>query len=239
MAKFDGTARRMAAGCCAALLVSACAAGPSAGGASSTPSSSSAATTGATRYVVAGPIDSGRYYFDRGPYAAVRFTFTMPAGWIAQNGGRTISKHPDEPGEVGWGPFVITDIYNDACGLDGVLTEVGPTVDDLAGALAAQPGPVASEPVDITLGGYPAKRVDLTVPADLDVSTCRIPIGLQIWLDASGGKYLLIDHGVTTTVYIVDVTGDRLVLTTGYKTTSAPEDIAEMEAIIASIQLDP
>jgi len=227
-----------------ALVLGGCVAGNS-GDRSPTPALEPTPTLGPTPAVtpgpppVSGPIDPGKYHFGRGPYTPAGFTFTMPAGWVAENGGRTVSKHPDEPGAVAFGPFVIERIYSDACAPYAVQTEVGPTVDDLVGALMAQPGPDVSEPVDITLGGYPGKRVELTVPADLDVAACRIPAGLQIWLDASGGKYLLFDHDVTATVYIVDVNGERLVITTVFRFDSSEADIAEMEAILASIQIEP
>jgi hypothetical protein len=164
----------------------------------------------------------------------------MPAGWTAENGGQTISKHPNEPGEVGFNSYVVTEIYSDACSMDDALKEVGPAVDDLASALIGQPGPAASAPMDISLGGYAGKRIVLTVPADLDLATCRLGnIGLQIWLDEPGDKYLVLLADGTATIYIVDVNGERQVFSTQHRAGSSAEDITEMEAIIASIEFEP
>jgi hypothetical protein len=231
-----------------ALMLSGCAAETGASDPASTPTATETPSASpsvriesprANPLPVYGPIDPGTYFVPRGPYAVVRFTFTMPAGWISQNIARTFSKHPDEPNEVGFGPFVLTQIYSDACRGDGVLIDVGPTVDELADALLAQPGPAASGPVDIMLGGYPGKRIDMTVPADLDLATCRMD-GLQIWLDAATGKYQVLAGNGALSVFIVDVNGERLVITTQYRVdASSAEDIAEMAAIIQSIRIEP
>ncbi len=44
----------------------------------------------------------------------------------------------------------------------------GPTVDDLASALAALDGFESSPPADVAIRGYQGKRLRLTVPDDLD-----------------------------------------------------------------------
>ena len=56
----------------------------------------------------------------------------------------------------------------------GGSVEVGPGVDDLATALLEQPGPKASGPVETTLGGYPATRIDLTVPEGFDLEDLQL-----------------------------------------------------------------
>jgi hypothetical protein len=138
---------------------------------------------------------------------------------------------------VGWNPFVIDRIFSDACSThDGSEVEVGPSVDDLVNALLSQPGPAASRPANITMDGHPGKRVDLTVPAGLDPGTCRLEVGLQLWKDRGGKHQVLLADG-TISAYVVDVDGERLVIATQYREGSTEEDIAEMEAIIKSIEI--
>ena len=78
------------------------------------------------------------------------------------------------PGEVALGWWEVANVFADPCHWKDSLADppVGPTVDDLATAFVAQVGRDGSGPTDVILGGYPAKRVELSVPADLDVATC-------------------------------------------------------------------
>ncbi len=185
-----------------------------------------------------GPIPPGSYRVEAGPWAAVGYTFVMPDGWVAQNGGQTLSKDPDGAGEVGVNPFVITDIYADACGADDVRA-VGPTANDLAAALMEQPGPKKTGPADVTLGGRPAKLVTLTIPSELDPTTCDPPIGLQIARNALADAYLVVVEDGTVNLYMADLNGQRLVITTQARSRSTQADIAEMEAIVSSVRIDP
>jgi hypothetical protein len=185
-------------------------------------------------------LEPGTYFVAAGSWSEVPLTLTVPAGWVAENYGRTISKHSGEPVEVGLNVYAITDIFSDACtGTEANRQKVGPTADDLIRALTEQRnGAVMSEPIPINIGGYPATRVDLSVSPELDLTTCRPPgpVGIQIW-QAIGEKYfvLLADGGAS--LYVADVGGERLVLTAQHWNASSPEDIAEMEAIVASIDI--
>jgi hypothetical protein len=193
-----------------------------------------------SRIPPSGAIEPGDYIVPEAPWTGVPFTVSMPAGWLAENGGQTISKHPDEPNELGFNPFVIDTIYDDACRAEPGLVQVGPTADDLVAALRDQGGPAVSRPEDVTLGGYPAQRLELTVPPDLDLATCRIgEFGLQVWFAGPQDKYLVLLPDGTVSVYVADVGEFRFVLVTQHREPSTPDDVAELAAIIASIELQP
>lgn len=188
-----------------------------------------------------GPIEPGTYS-RRGAITGVPFTFTMPAGWVGENGGQTLSKRVGElDREVSLNVYAIADIFSDAClGSEEDRQEVGETADDLIRALMEQRnGAVIAEPIDITIDGYPATRLDLTVPAELDLTTCRppAPIGIQVWQDVIGKYFVLLADGGAS-VYVADIGGGRLVLTAAWSNGSSPDDIAEMEAIVESIEFD-
>ena len=117
--------------------------------------------------------------------------------------------------------------------------DIGPTADDLAAALRRLPGPDVAAPVDVTIDGRSWMVLELAVSADVDVEECDPPIGLQIWLDRSANKYFVAGHEAVAWIYTVDVNGARFVVVAGHRPTSAPEDIAELEAILASIEFDP
>ena len=233
------------AGCTAGAPVSPSTHGPTLGaGASATTETAGprqSLVADARRIPSGGEIEPGRYFIPKGPWTPATFSFTMPAGWVAQNYGQTFSKHPDESGrEVGWGVSIVDRVFADPCGANDTI-EVGPTAEDLVAALVALPGLEAGAAVGMTIGGRPGKRLDLTVPADVDVEACDPPIGLQIWLDKAGNKYFLLGPEHPARIYTVDVEGGRFIVvgTSGLNETAAPSDLAELEAIMESIRFEP
>jgi len=122
---------------------------------------------------------------------------------------------------------------------------VGPTVDDLATALLAQKGRNATAPTDVMLGGYPATRVELSIPADLDMATCDRGV-MRTWVAPgedtaldNGTENLGMHPGQLNVVYIVDVLGDRLVIDTWHMPDTPATDLAELDAILASMRIAP
>ena len=148
------------------------------------------------------------------------------------------AKHSDAPEELGFNAVVPDTIYADACeGSQGERMEVGPSVDDLAAALLKQQGPKTSGPVDTTLGGYPASRIDLTVPKGFDLKPCNLPDALQIWFSPPADNYFVLLPDGIASVYIVDVDGQRQVFLTQYGSATSDEDVRELQAILDSIHI--
>jgi hypothetical protein len=191
-----------------------------------------------------GRLEPGTYRIDDPSDTAVPYTVTVPAGWSGRSDGY-VYKNGDAPGELGLSPFNVTHVYADACNAKGTLTEIGPTVDDLLQALADQEGSDASTPVDTAIGGFPAKRVEMSIPADLDMSTCdQTDLLIQIWADAAESTFFAVPVEEVLRgfpVDVVDVDGTRAVLLTGNApgAESSPSDIAELEAIVDSITFVP
>ena len=224
-------------------VLTACAGGGSGGGQASTPSTIPSPTPGATTTPFAYSteplaIEPGTYRIPRSEWSLLDFTVTIPEGWAVQYG-HVYLKHADTDDELGFYAVVVDAIYADACeGSNGELMEIGPSVNNLAAALLQQRDPLASGPVDTTLGGYSATRVDLTIPEGFDLAPCNLEsIGLQIWYSAPADKYFVLLPDAIMSVYIVDVDGQRQVFLTGGSTTS-DEDMRELQAILDSIQIE-
>jgi hypothetical protein len=128
----------------------------------------------------------------------------------------------------------VTRVVTDVCAAKRSFVEVGPTVEDLTTALANQAGVERSGPTDVMLGGHPATRFVLTIPG-----SCPGPgEGHLIWVaGAMQPGFWLLDGG-TATIYVVDVNGDRLVIASHNRGSSA-KDLAQLDAIIASIDIEP
>jgi len=205
-----------------------------------TPSPPAVATPSTTpRPLAVGELDPGSYLVSREDWTPVPFSFTVRAGW-ANNAAGFITKHADGPAEVMLTPWLVTHIYADACNWRGTLFEVGATADDLAAALAAQLGRDVSGPTDVTIGGYPAKRVELSVPAELDVGTCddgQVRSWPSSASDESSGW--IGRPGQTDVVYVVDAGDERILIGSTRGQGAADEDVAELEGVIASIRIRP
>jgi hypothetical protein len=190
---------------------------------------------------LSGALDPGRYSFDAGNITPGRLTFSVPAGWTTQEG--FVTKQAAAPGEVLFATWIVTHIYTDVCQWDSTLVAAGTTVDELASLLVAQKGRVASAATDVSVGGFPAKRVELTVPADLDVTTCDGTSGgmIRFWPDPGpdeSGGLCCSAVGSTDVVYIVDVAGHRFAVVARHHPASSAEDRAELDAIVDSITID-
>ena len=124
------------------------------------------------------------------------------------------------------------DLYSDPCGGEPPPDiPVGPTVGDFADALADHPLLEVTTPVDVTVGGYSGKYVDLQVPSD--ISGCY-----QSYYPWEPGLYAQ-GPGHRWHLWILDVDGVRVVVqSTDYAGTS-PQDQAELQAIVDSIQIEP
>ena len=184
-------------------------------------------------------VEPGTYRIPKSTWSVADFTVTFPEGWTVQYG-HVYASNPDRDDEFGFYAVVVDVIYTDACeGETGELTDVGPSVDDLAAALLQQPGPMASGPVDTTLGGYPATRIDLTIPNGFDLDACSLgDIGLQIWYSAPADKYFVLLADGIASVYIVDVDGQRQVFLTQHRSATSDDDLAELQSVLDSIQLE-
>ena len=126
---------------------------------------------------------------------------------------------------------------------------VGPGVDDLATALAnLAPFKVTSPPEDVTVDGYSGKHLEWTVPDlpyDHEGFTECVDLNLASWMSpllgptgdnafsGSGGP------GYREEFWILDVDGTRLVIEAGRSAGSPSQDLAEQQAIIDSIRIQP
>lgn len=185
-----------------------------------------------------GELEPGVYSVTRPDWTPVPFSFTVPAGWANRIG--FITKHAGETDEVMLTPWVVTHVYADACQWDGTLFEVGGSTDDMAAALAAQGTREVSGPTDVTLGGYPAKRIELSVPAGLDVNTCDDG-GMRGWPSSASDETTgwIPRPDQTEVVYIIDVDGARVLIGTTIGPDASDQDVAELEGVIASVRFDP
>ena len=199
-----------------------------------------------------GPIERGLYFIDPDldPSTPMRVVYEIPAdGWSQWIGGAKDS----DAGHVGVSITTVVNLVTDGCRSSWADPPIGPTVDDLAEGLAQLPPfRVTSPPTDVTAYGYSGKHLVWTVP-DLPVSgegdaqrfTGCVDGRLKSWVapfdTASPGDafYGYTGPGYREEFWILDVEGTRLMITAVQSPGSPPTDLAERDAILHSIRIEP
>jgi len=200
------------------------------------------------------PLEPGTYFIDPDldPSTPLRVVYEVPAeGWTMWIGA---AKSADD-GHVMVSITTVTNLVRHGC-RDHSWADppVGPSVNDLAAALAdLAPFRVTSPPKDVTIYGYSGKHLKLTVP-DLPVEgegddrrfTECVDGNLKSWVAAidaaeEGDAFYGYngEPGRTEEFWILDIEGTRLMIEANWSPASPRKDVAEMRAIMDSIQIEP
>lgn len=185
---------------------------------------------------------------NRGCAAYNTITFTLPAGWATSGG--LVYKHLNQPGEVAFSAWTPDQVYDDPCHWQGSSLsgfDLANHSHDATGAfiLAPENGGLANQALrgprpraltQVTLGGVAALRIDLSVPANLNISTCDKGEfrSWTVWEVVDGAN----SHnapGQLDTVYMVDVDRRVLVIDATHMPATSVADLAELKAILASM----
>jgi hypothetical protein len=161
----------------------------------------------------------------------LRFTFEVPDGWAGIDGALWRADMGNSPpGGAGFTFSRGGSLYSELCPTESGLPDipVGPSVDDFVQALVDHPLLDTTEPVDVTLAGYPGKYLELQLPDD--VTACHYFVW-QPGIYAQGPDHLW-------QTWVLDVDGVRVVIRadTYPGTTQAVRD--QMEAILSSLRID-
>jgi hypothetical protein len=138
-----------------------------------------------------------------------RAELDLPAGFT----GSDFGVWNDPPKAEEWGTIALRtggDVHPDPCKRAGNPPKVGPTVEDLTTALAAQKVTDTTVPVPVEVDGHDGLYVELSVPAAFDISGCRDQ-ELIVW-QGPGGETPGIDHEYVSRYWVLDVDGQRVVL---------------------------
>ena len=168
----------------------------------------------------------------------VPFTFTVPtSGWIS-NGSFAIAtgleSTPSGAGFIFWGDAPV-GAFADPCA-SKKSPPVGPSLAALAAAVAAVPGTeLVSGPVDVTVGGYPAKHLVITIPEDIGCPANSFMLWYAPTPDLA--RYATA-KGSTIGVWIVDVNGKTVWIDGETYKGAEPARADEVQQLIDSIEFD-
>lgn len=190
-------------------------------------------------------LPAGSYTVTNAGFTLVPYTFTVPAGWIRDDGGARRGPDPIDSTAVRLSTWIITHVYADSCHWTGTLVPVADKA-ALVAALTAQVGHDHSTPVETTIGGLPATQITLSLDAAFDVGTCDTYLptgdqGVRLWPDPgpdeSGG--FLIVPGQTDKAFVIEANGQVMVLMTVQRNDSPAADVAELQQILDSVEFHP
>ena len=184
-----------------------------------------------------GQVAPGTYRYDF-------ITFMLPAGWNSTQNG-AFKPDADPPNGMAVNTWRnITTVYNEPCHWRSTAVSVGPTVDNLVAALVAQKRGATATPVDVTIDGFKGKEIDLMVPLDIKFdgsSTASLCDGGQYkaWTEGADGDRYNQGVGQHDLLDILDVNGQTLVIKRSFYPAKTAADLAELQAIVDSIQITP
>jgi hypothetical protein len=170
----------------------------------------------------------------------VRVAIDVPEGWTFRSASPAFSWLDSGAGAGIVTLSIVDNVYADPCdqGQGLVKPSVGPSVDELAAAIAELPGPEVSTPTDVTVDGYPGKQ--LTIRAPDPIEGCIPESGdYTLWTNARTGFASTMHSGEVSTIWIVDVDGARLMIRNKEFPASTAQERAELQQIFESIRLEP
>jgi hypothetical protein len=173
------------------------------------------------------PLELETYYVE--PVGTdIQVFYTIPAeGWMSWFGAFKWGLPTDPPDSVvGLSIVNVTNVVQDGCtGHVAADPPVGPTVDDMATALAAlSPFDLSKPPSDATIDGFSGKYLELTVP---DLAFKRSDVGntftdctdgeLWSWIGKplSFANHSYSHPGQVEEIWLLDVDGQRLMVVAG------------------------
>ncbi len=180
-----------------------------------------------------------------------RIVFTLPDGWAISGG--LVSKHLGQPDEMAFSAWAVDQVYADPChwrksALSPI--DLANHSHDAKGAIIVAPedGGLANQSLrgalprrltEVTLGGESALRIELAVPADLDISTCDKG-EFRSWSEwnVPDGANSHSAPGQIDVVYMVDVDRRPLVIDVSHMPATSAADLAELQAILKSMVID-
>jgi hypothetical protein len=135
--------------------------------------------------------------------------------------------------------WTVSSVYQQPCAYTRGAADPGPSVEDLARALAAQRLTTTTKPTTVTVGGYDGLYLELTGPPRLDLTTCEGD-GIDYWESAPGTRHIQApgQPGVDR-IWILDVAGTRVVLDVGVEPAVGKQRIQELTDIVESAHFVP
>jgi hypothetical protein len=164
--------------------------------------------------------------------------FDLPTGWRGSARGVVqADRGAGAPVGAGLSFWIVSNVYADPCRWNATLADppVGPSVHDLAAALAAQRGHLSGQRLKQPFDGFDATQLEMRVPPHLDVSSCQKG-EFDSW-QSTGGDRFHDGPGQIDQLWIVNVDGTRLVVDASFFPGTPAHDVRAVFAMARSVQI--
>jgi hypothetical protein len=170
----------------------------------------------------------GSYVMTEVPNLSI--TFTVPDGWYKGNV-PFVAWENSSNSSVGFHSpdNLLIDACDPALGMRDPA--VGPTAADFVAALGTMPGLTVSEPLDVTVGGYTGKLIEVTADPDAGCTG-----ELELW-DFAGIRVPGPGPGAGERLWILDVDGTRLIITARLRAEASPDVKPALDGVVESIRI--
>jgi hypothetical protein len=163
----------------------------------------------------------------------VSIAFDVPDGWAACSAspveqGLCAPQVNDAANSAGVPFSIIENVVSDPCGADLKRPPVGRSVDDLVTAISHLKGFQVTAPIDLAVDEYRGTQITVTAPA-----SARCELHTWATADRTNGVGL----GEANVLQIVDVDGVRVLIAGAYSPTTSASTRAQLDAILASVQI--
>jgi hypothetical protein len=184
------------------------------------------------------PVDAGIYSVGSDWFQApVTVSFVVPAGWLSCTNNAGLLCPADGTGGVNI--WVVTNVVADPCDNTALRNPaVGPTVEDLVTAISSLPWSAITPPTAITVDGFRGMELEVAAPPS---SPCVGMDGFATWTTTLTPEMAAdVSPGERIRLRILDVDGTRVVIEGYYAPgTTSSQDLAEINAIIDSVRIEP
>ncbi len=178
------------------------------------------------------PIEAGTYHL--GPEFPVAVSFVVPAGWQSCTNNARLLCLDGGVGEIT--VDIVNNVVADPCKTTLLEPSVGPTVEDLVTAISSLPWSAVTPPTEVTVDGIRGKEFEVTAP----VGSACAGDAFAVWVATTNGRVHEVFPGDRNWLRILDVQGTRVVIAGSYRPgITSSEDLAEINAIIDSVRIEP
>jgi hypothetical protein len=159
---------------------------------------------------------------------------TVPEGWHRFEDGPGFSAIVDDTavpeGFRAVAFWTVDRTYADPCGDLNAEVPIGPSVDDLVAVLSDIPHTTASTPIQTSIGGVPATKLQLFLSRELPCPPARF----HLW----EGRYAQ-GPAERDNVWVLEVDGERLLILAEWLPGVTEDDLTELGRIVDSIEIQP
>jgi hypothetical protein len=187
---------------------------------------------------------------------AARLTVTLPVDWQQASASLFVKPDGTEPVGLSIGAYSVAHVNTFPCRwATGAYTDTAypRTAEGQALSLSAFWGqdpnstpffsnstiaPIATKPVQATIGDAPAWALQILIPSVLDFTNCDAG-QVVLWETADGGVRLGRGPGEIDRLWVMDAAGGPIVIDAALPLLASPSQEAQLQAVVDSISVGP